>query len=379
MQKERLMRYAPRFARKPSVTASLTLLLALLALPAMAADNAIENESRVELVVGAWLENEREGNDRGDSLRGGKLDFPFGVDFDSQGNMFTVEMSGGRVLKLDKQGTLTTIAGQDKAGYSGDGGPATDATFREMHNLAIDSHDNIYIADSANHAVRRIDAKTGIITTVAGNGEQGFDGDSGKASDARFKKTICIAFGPEKKKLYIADIYNIRIRAIDIASGQVKTVAGNGKSGVPQNGDAATAGPLADPRAVAVDSNGNTYVLERAGHALRKIDRKGEIHTIAGSGRKGYRDGAALESQFDGPKHICLDDRGNVYIADDVNAAIRKYDPRTKQVTTVLGRGQGDASITLSKPHGVTFYRGKLYVVDSGNNRVLAVTVSTTD
>ena len=106
------------------------------------------------------------------------------------------------------------------------------------------------------------------------------------------------------------------------------------------------------------------------------VDREGTIRTVAGSGKKGYRDGPALEAQFDGPKHICVDNADNVYIADDVNGAIRKYDPREGTVTTVLGRGQGAATIRLSKPHGVCFHKGKLYVVDSGNNRVLSLSPS---
>ena len=335
---------------------------------------------KVELVVGNWLPGERDGAKEGETGTQDKaaakspLDFPFGVDFDSVGNTYIVEMSGGYVRRLGTNGQLTKIAGTGAAGYSGDGGPATEATFREMHNLAIGADDNLYIADSANHAVRHIDMKTGTITSLAGNGQQGFDSDHGTAGDARFKKTICIAFDPAKKNLFVADIYNIRIRAIDVAAGTVHTVAGNGQSGVPKDGSLAVKSPLVDPRAVAVGLNGNVYLLERAGHALRVIDREGKIRTVAGSGKKGYRDGPALEAQFDGPKHLCVDDRGNVYIADDVNQAIRKYDPETGTVTTLLGRGHGDAAIKLNKPHGVCFYQGKLYVVDSGNNRVLRVT-----
>lgn len=355
----------------------LTLLALFVVSPPVASADDLPAAPQVKLVVGHWLSGERSGGAVQRSQAVAKdsveLDFPFGVDFDSRDRMYVVEMSGNRVFRLESDGSLTRIAGTGTAGYSGDGGPATEATFREMHNLAIGADDNLYVADSANHTVRHIDMKTGIITTLAGNGEKGFDGDAGRAADARFRKTISISFGPKKRRLYVADIYNVRIRAIDVAAGTVKTIAGNGKSGVPSDGDVAAAGPLVDPRAVSTGPDGGVYVLERAGHALRVVDPDGKIRTIAGSGKKGYRDGAALEAQFDGPKHLCVDDAGNVYIADDVNNAIRKYDPKWQTVTTVLGRGHGDARVKLSKPHGVCFHNGKLYVVDSGNNRVLSV------
>ncbi|REJ68734.1 MAG: hypothetical protein DWQ31_07120 [Planctomycetota bacterium] len=321
---------------------------------------------QVEVVIGP-----RQAAQGGDAATSGPLDFPFGVDFDRSGNLYVVEMTGGRVLKRDVRGKLTTIAGRPEAGYSGDGGPAAQATFREMHNLAVDAEDNLFIADSSNHCIRRIDAKTGVVTTFSGNGQQGFDQDTGNAKSARYKKVISIAFNPSKDALFVADIYNVRIRRIDMAHDIVETVAGTGRSAVPRDGDAAVASPLVDPRAVAADGAGNVYILERAGHALRVVDRQGKIRTVAGNGKKGYRDGTALQAQFDGPKHLCLDDAGNVYIADDGNHAIRKYDPYTATVTTVLGRGHGDAEYTLNKPHGVAWHDGWLYVVDSGNNRIL--------
>lgn len=341
----------------------------------LAEDVAAPTTATVDLVVGDWLPGEREGKARSNDESATKtvLDFPFGVDFDRAGAMFICEMSGNRIFRLEADGELTLIAGTGTAGYSGDGGPATAATFREMHNIAMGSDDSIFVADSANHAIRRIDSKSRQVSTFAGNGKPGFDDDRGTAPAARFRKTICITFDPAKKTLLVADIYNIRIRAIDIAEGTVRTIAGNGKSGVPQDGAVAARSPLVDPRAVAADAEGNVYVLERAGHALRVVDQDGTIRTVAGSGRKGYRDGPALEAQFDGPKHLCIDDAGNVYIADDVNGAIRKYDPKSATVSTVLGRGQGDSRVKLDKPHGVCFHQGTLYVVDSGNNRVLSL------
>jgi sugar lactone lactonase YvrE len=128
-----------------------------------------------------------------------------------------------------------------------------------------------------------------------------------------------------------------------------------------------------DPRAVAVDSRHQVYILERGGHALRVVTRDGRIRTVAGTGERGYADGPALEAQLNSPKHLCVDAHDNVFIADDQNRAIRKYDPENRTLTTVLGRGVGDPPVQLSRPHGVCIEGGTLYVVDTGNNRILRV------
>ena len=184
---------------------------------------------------------------------------------------------------------------------------------------------------------------------------------------------MCITLDAKKQALHIADLKNRRIRNLDLESGIVTTVAGNGKKGTPKEGALATAGPLVDPRAVASDAAGNLYVLERGGHALRVVRGDGTIHTVAGTGKKGFQDGDAKQAQFGSPKHVCADPEGNIYIADDLNGAIRKYDPKTSQVTTVLGRGIGDKRIRLSHPHGVSVHEGVLYVIDSGNNRIMSL------
>lgn len=328
------------------------------------AENAQESTSSIEPVVGHLLPAEG-----GSGNTKSPLNYPLGVDFDSDGNMVIVELTGSRVHRLNKNGRLEIIAGDGSKGYSGDGGPARAATFNDMHNLAIDRDDNILIADSSNCCIRRID-RSGKIETISGNGEQGFDGEKGPLKDARYRKIMCISFDPQKANLFVADIYNYRVRSIDMESQQIHTVAGTGAQGVPENGQKAAQSPLVDPRAVAADSVGNVYILERSGNALRVVDKHGNIRTVAGTGEKGFVDGAGTQAKFSGPKHLCVDNEDNVYIADDKNNAIRKYDSGTGMVTTVLGRGQGN--ITLSGPHGVCFHDGKLYVVDSGNNRILS-------
>jgi DNA-binding beta-propeller fold protein YncE len=302
----------------------------------------------------------------------GPLHAPFGVDLDAAGNLFIVELEGGRVHRLSAEGNLTTIAGGGRQGYSGDGGPARQAAFNGMHNVAVTPRGDLYIADSWNHCIRKIDAATGVITTFAGTGQSGFAGDGGPAREAQFDYLMCVTFNADHSRLYCADLQNFRIRVIDMQTGRVATVAGNGQRGVPRDGDQATASPLVDPRAVAVDSSNNVYVLERSGHALRVVTPDGVIRTVAGTGQKGDALGPALSAQFSGPKHLAVDQRDDVYIADEQNARIVKYSPSSHTVTAVVGRGVREPAVQLSRPHGVCFdAHGALIVVDSGNHRLV--------
>ena len=356
------------------VSAFLIVMLVVPRVPTRAQDSTQESAStrqHVEFIVGDLMLSESGEKESAWDPKSSPLSSPFGVDFDSAGDMFIVELGGGRVHKRTPDGKLSRIGGDGSKSYQGDGGPLANATFNGMHNCAITPSDDLYIADSWNHCIRKVDAKTGVISTFAGTGEAGFLGDGGPAREAKFDFIMCITLNPAGDQLYIADLKNRRIRAIDLATGIVRTVAGNGKKGVPKDGGKATASPLIDPRAVTVDSTGNVYVLERSGHALRVVDADGNIQTVAGTGKSGHDDGPALEATFKSPKHICIDDQDNVFIADDQNKAIRKYDPRLKTVSTVLGRKHGDPRIQLSHPHGVTWQSGVLYVLDTGHNRIL--------
>ena len=321
----------------------------------------------VDIVVGGVLKEE--GGDWDPSS--GILLRPFGIDFNQQGQMFIVELEGGRVHRVDASGQLTTISGDGSKSYTGDGGPLANATYNGMHNCAVTPNGDLYIADSWNHCIRKVDAKTGVVSTIAGTGKPGFSGDGGSATEAAFDFIMCITLNHTGDVLHVADLKNRRIRAINLKTGTVSTVAGNGKKGVPANGSRATESPLVDPRAVAADSKGNVYILERGGNALRVVKTDATIHTVAGDGRRGFKDGAALQAQFGSPKHICVDSSDNVYIADDENKAIRKFDPVEAKVSTVLGRGHGEQKLQLLHPHGVCRENGMLYVVDTSHNRIL--------
>lgn len=314
-----------------------------------------------------------------------KLRNPFGVDFDKAGNMFIVEMEPGeRVLKVDTHGILTVVAGRGEKGFAGDGGPAAQALFNGMHNLAMTPADDLLLADSFGYRVRRIDARTGLISTIAGTGRKAFSGDGGPATRADFSSIINIALDPSGENLFLADIDNRRIRKIHLADGIVTTVAGNGEKGVPVDGTLATAAPLVDPRAVVPVAGGGFYLLERGGNALRHVDAQGRIKTVAGTGQPGLSGdgGPALQATLRGPKHLCLDRDGTVLIADEANNVIRRYLPKEGRIVRVAGtgykgsKGLGGSPLDaeLNGPHGVTVHRdGTIYIADSYNGRVLKI------
>ena len=286
---------------------------------------------------------------------------PFGIAFDKAGNSYVIEFKGNRLLKITPDGQTTLFAGTGKAGFSGDGGPAHAAALNEPHGVVISPDQKLYIADTHNNRVRRIDLRTGTITTVAGNGEAGYSGDGDPAAAASFKGIFAIDLSPDGKTLLIADLSNRRVRSVDLASGIVRTIAGNGDKGVPNDGAVAAESPLVDPRAVAGDRRGNVYVLERGGNALRVVDKSGRIRTLIKPG--------SVTPDLKGPKHLCVDKRGDVVIADAENHLVRRYHVKTGETSTIAGTG---VKGPLNRPHGVWMHpSGWLYITDSYNHRIL--------
>ena len=314
-----------------------------------------------------------------------KLIQPFGVDFDEDG-IFVVEMAKGERLRVigPRSGLIRTLAGKEGVkGDDGDGNSGTQARFNGMHSLAVGPDEAIYLADTWNNRVRRFDLKSSTVTAFAGTGEKGFSGDGGPAKDAKFGGCFCVSFDPEKKNLYITDLDNRRIRKVDMATKIVTTVAGNGEKGVPKDGEDATKQPLVDPRAHAVDRDGNLWILERGGHALRVVDAKGKIRTVAGTGAKGMGTGKALEAAMNGPKHLCIDRDGSVLIADTENHRIVRFNPKDNTLAAVAGTGKkGTAGVggdplkaEFNQPHGVIVHpkTGDVYISDASNGRVLKI------
>ena len=315
---------------------------------------------------------------------GAKFVEPFAVAFDKQGNWYVCEHKGERIVRIDKSGKASVLAGTGQTGYSGDGGRATQAAMFDPHGIVITADQQMYVADTRNHTVRKIDLKTGLISTVAGTGKAGYSGDGGPATKAEFNGTFGIDVDPSGRNLYVADLGNRRVRKIDLRSGVITTIAGNGEKGVPQDGAEAVANPLADPRAVTADSKGNVYILERGGNALRVVDKQGKIRTlIAPAVSASTSANATVAPDLNGPKHLCVDRNHNVIIADAENHLVRKYDPKTGKTVTIAGTGQSGKEIVsgeplktqVNRPHGVFVHpSGALYISDSYNHRILKLT-----
>jgi len=306
-----------------------------------------------------------------------RLREPFGTEFDSGGHLWIVEMvSGNRLLQVDGGGQISHIAGRLEPGFSGDGGPAIRAQFNGPHNFAILPDDNLLIADTWNGRIRRVDIKSRLITTL--------EGWQAPAEKSRGNGPFCITLTPDKKRLHIADL--LQVHELDLATGKSRVVAGNGKKGAPTEGEAAAAQPLVDPRAAAEDHQGNLYILERTGNALRVVGRDGRIRTVVNaSGKKGADGdgGPALDATMNGPKHLCVDRDDSILIADAENHLIRRYIPTTGRIERIAGTGQKGAAgvggsplkCQLSRPHGVTVHpgSGELFITDSYNNRILKI------
>lgn len=306
---------------------------------------------------------------------------PFGIDFDPEGNAYVIELKGERLLGIDRNGTFHVLGGTGKTGNEGDGGPALAARFNGMHSLAMGRDGLVYLADTWNNRIRRYHPARGTVDAFAGTGIKKYGGDGGPAKDALFSGVFCIALDPAGKELFVTDLDNRRIRAIDLASGTVRLVAGNGQKGVPTDGAAAKDAPLVDPRACAVDRKGNVYILERGGHALRVVHPDGTIHTVAGTGKGGLSGdgGDAKLATLNGPKHLCIDLDDNVIVADTANHVIRRYTPADGRIVRVAGTGKkGDSgrggdplAISFNEPHGVHVRPdGTFYIVDSMNHRI---------
>ncbi len=331
----------------------------------------------------------------GDGGLAGKatLSEPFHCELDHKGNLYVAEATNHCIRKVNlKTGIIFTVAGNGKKGYTGDGGKATDATFDEPYAVVVDKDDNLFVVDRLNAVIRKVNGKTGIVTTVAGTGKKGYSGDGGRATDATMREPNDCCFDG-KGGLLIADVGDWRIRRLDLDTGVITTFAGIGRAKIATKvkidrtrcGDDGRADKalLVGARAVCVDAKGNTFICEREGSAVRKVDAKGIITTIAGTGEWGYSGdkGNALTAVFAGPKGIRCDSHGDIFVVDCENHCVRKIDAKTNLVTTVAGgqkgKGGDDGLATqagMDRPHGCIIGRdGTIYIADSNNHRVRVV------
>jgi streptogramin lyase len=310
---------------------------------------------------------------------------PFGVEIGPDGALYICEISNHRIMRLDlKSGDLTTVAGNGTKGYSGDGGPATKAQLNEPYEIRFDASGDMLFVEMQNHLVRKVDAKTGKISTIAGTGQKGFSGDGGLATKAELSTPHSIALDSDNN-LYIADIANHRIRKVDAKTGIITTIAGNGEKQPPQDGQTAAGKPMIGPRALFIVGD-TLWIALREGHSVWKMNLKsGVLSHVAGTGKRGYSGdgGPAKYATFDGPKGIAIGPDNSIYIADTENHAIRKIDGRGI-ITTIAGRGpqhkgfSGDGgaatSATMDRPHGICVGPDSaVYIGDTLNHRVRVV------
>lgn len=320
------------------------------------------------------------GSGDGGPATAAQTDNPFGVVRGPDGAIWFCEYTGQRIRRVAADGTISTIAGTGAKGYSGDGGPALQATFNLPHELRFDAKGDLYVVDMTNHAVRKIDLKTKIITTIAGNGKPGYSGDGGPAKDAQLKQPHSIQFSPGGD-LYVCDIGNNVIRRIDMKTGLISTFAGTGKPGVTPDGAPIAGTPLKGPRSLDFDKQGNLWLATREGNQVFKFDLKaGKIHHIAGTGAKGFtgNGGPAREATLSGPKGISIDVGGNVWLADCESHSIRMINMKTGNLELIAGLNQkGDGpdgdplQCKMARPHGIFCDAdGTVFIGDSEAHRV---------
>ena len=329
------------------------------------------------------------GTDDGRLATRAALRWPVGAVSDTAGNIFIADTGNDRIRRVDSAtGTISTVAGIGSSSFSGDGGPATAAALQAPYSLALDAATNIFVADTNNHRIRRIDARTGIISTVAGNGSWGFSGDGGPATGAALSSPSGVAVDAAGNVL-VADTGNHRVRRIDGRTGVISTVAGNGSEGSYGDGGPATAAALRHPSGVGVDGAGNILVADRMNHRIRQIDAAtGFISTIAGSGTQGFSGdgGPATAATLSVPSGVVADAAGDVYVADCTNNRIRRIHVATGIITTVVGNGSmafgGDGgpatAAALGYPSGISVdAAGNILIADSHNNRIRRVCLAT--
>jgi sugar lactone lactonase YvrE len=282
--------------------------------------------------------------------------------------------------------TVSRVAGTGAQTFSGDGGPALSANVNLPRDTAMGPDGAIYVADTYNQRIRRIDPVTGIITTVAGTGGTAYNGDNILATQARLKWPHDVTVADDGT-IYLADSAHHRVRRIDATTGIITTVLGTGAAGIGADGVLGTRSQLKNPKSVAL-FGGALFVADLSNRVRRLDLTTGIVTTVAGTGVAGYSGdgGSALSAQLNSPQRIALDSVGNIYIADSGNNRVRRVDAQTGVITTVAGRGvagfggdggQGTSAL-LRKPRGVALDGdGTLYVADSGNHRIRKVDLST--
>jgi trimeric autotransporter adhesin len=285
----------------------------------------------INILAGTWGVTGYSGD--GGPATNAKIYWPTGLAVDRIGNVFIADQFNDAIRKVDTSGIITTIAGGNGAGYGGDNGPATAALFWHPNDVGVDTFGNVYVADRDNHVIRKINT-AGLITTVSGNNIVGYGGDGGPATDAKmnFPSGLCV---DKIGNIFVADLYNSRVRKID-TEGIITTIAGIGTKAFSGDGGPATAAEINDVSAICIDTSGTIYFTDYANYRIRKVTKAGIISSIAGNGSFGYTGDniLATTSSISYAEGVAVDNAGNVYIADYANSRLRKVTPDRSALNT---------------------------------------------
>ena len=346
--------------------------------------SAIAQGHQVRTIAGTGIAGYEAEGSRGLIANQTPVNNPYGIVIGPDGALYFCEVDTGRIRRLDLQSNrLTTIAGTGEKGFSTESRTALSTPFSAPHEIRFDEQGNLYVVERDAHAVRRIAAVTGFVSTVAGTGEAGYSGDGGSSILAQLRQPHSLAFDSQGN-LLICDIGNSRVRSISRETGVISTLSGTGERVATPDSGPLTGTPLLGPRSLDTDREGNAYLVLREGNAVYKLNIQGNrLERIAGTGEKGYSGdgGAALDATFNGPKGIAYSGGDHsLYIVDTENHVIRRMSLRSGTIDTVLGNGErGDGpdgnpmTCKLNRPHGVCVEDGLVYVTDSESHRIRVI------
>lgn len=344
-----------------------------------------QTRPQVFTVAGTGVAGYEEEGPGGAVASAAPINNPYGVVFGPDGALYFCEVDTGRIRRINLgRNRLSTIAGTGEPGYRPEARTPLQTPFSAPHEIRWDNDSNLYIVERDNHTVRRIAGRTGLVTTLAGNGEAGFAGDGRPAVLSQLRRPHSIAFD-SRGNLLICDIGNQRLRQVSRETGIISTLSGTGRAEPTPDSGPITGTPLMGPRSIDADRDGRAWLVLREGNAVYRLDlASNRLQKVAGTGEQGYSgDGAAaISASFNGPKGIAYSPQDNsIYVVDTENHAVRRVGLADGRIETVLGNGErGDGpdgdplACRLNRPHGICVRNGVVYVGDSENHRIRALT-----
>jgi streptogramin lyase len=343
---------------------------------------AASAEAKLQITTFAGTGERGYTGDGGPATRA-RLSGPFGIVRGPDGAIYICDTMNHAIRRVATDGIITTVAGCGRKGYSGDGGPATKAELNEPYEIRFDRSGNMFFVEMRNNIVRRVNARTHVISTVAGTGKAGFSGDGGQATKAEMSSPHSIQFG-SNGSLYVCDIGNHRIRKIDMRTRVITTFAGTGQRLPTPDGARIAGTPLNGPRTIDFDARGDMWLALREGNRVFRLDTASRtIHHVAGTGKMGFtgNGGPAKDATLSGPKGIAVAPNGNIYLADTESHTVRMIDMEKGTLELTAGTDEpGDGpegdplACRMNRLHGIFVDAdGTIFVGDTSNNRVRVI------